>query len=245
MEESFLTEYVRKDLEALGYVTYAEVCVKGGGDKRADMFARVEDPLNENYGKTIAFEAKLSFNLKVLQQAHFWKNRASKVFIIVPAATKDIGTRKFARELCKTLGIGVMEVNLNTSQYHVTVQSSTCHNPVVPPLYQEQRMIKASNAQNQYMTPYKVTVMNIYEFFKNKHFAYISDIVSNIKHHYKSNIAASKAIKYLIENKVMKGFYIVKKNHKIVVGKTSDYNTQLNIFKELKEGNKDGFQDIN
>lgn len=245
MEESFLTEYVRADLEKIGFITYAEVCVKGGGDKRADLFGRIEDPLQENYGETVAFEAKLNFNLKVLQQAQFWTNRAHRSYIIVPSTTKDLGTRKFARELCKLLGIGVMEVNIQKEQYHVTVQSGFCKNPIIPPLYPEQRFIRASNAQNQYMTPYKVTAMSIYDFFIDKQFAYISDIIANIKHHYKSDVAASKAIKYLIENKVLKGFYIVKKNHKIVIGKTQEYLIELDKMNKLKNNRANGLQNTN
>lgn len=236
MEESLLTEYVRADLEKIGYVTYAEVCVKGGGDKRADMFARIEDPLNEEYGKCIAFEAKLSFNLKVLEQAAFWLNRAHMTYIIVPATNKSMSSRKFARELCKVLGIGVMEVNMQKQQYHVTVQSKVCENPIIPALYPEQRMIKASNKYNTYMTPYKVTVMNMYEYFKDKQFVYMSEAISNIKHHYKSDVKASKSIKYLIENKIIRGFYIVKKNHKIVIGKTNEYSIELKKIEDLKNG---------
>lgn len=242
MEESLLTEYVRADLEKIGYVTYAEVCVKGGGDKRADMFARIEDPINEEYGKCIAFEAKLSFNLKVLEQAAFWLNRAHNTYIIVPATNKNLSSRKFARELCKLLGIGVMEVNIQKEQYYVTVQSKLCQNPIIPALYPEQRMIKASNKYNTFMTPYKVTVMNIYEYFKDKNFSYMSEVISNIKHHYKSDIKAKNSLKYLIDNKVIKGFYIVKKNHKIVIGKTNDFNIELKKIENIKEGKTpDGF----
>ncbi len=219
MEESILTEYVRADLEKIGFVTYAEVCVKGGGDKRADMFARVEDPLDEKYGQTIAFEAKLSFNIKVLEQAYFWKNRAHMVYIIVPTSKKNMSSRKFARELCKQIGIGVMEVNLAREQYHITVQSATCANPTIPELYQEQRMVIASNSNNEFMTPFKRTVMRINEFFADRQFSYITELVKGIDHHYKSDIQAAKAIKILIENRVVKGFYIIKKNHKIVIGK--------------------------
>ena len=67
MEESDLTEFVRKDLESIGFITYAEVCVRGGGDKRCDMYARIEDTANPQVGHTIAFEAKLTFNFKVLE----------------------------------------------------------------------------------------------------------------------------------------------------------------------------------
>lgn len=219
MLESVLTEYVRADLEKIGFVTYAEVCVKGGGDKRADMFARVEDPTHEKYGQTIAFEAKLTFNLKVLEQAYFWKNRAHQVYIVVPAIRRALGSRKFARELCQSLGIGMMEVDIDREQYHVTAQSGTCKSPIVPELYQEQRMVIASNAGNVYMTPFKRTVMRINEFFKDKQFCHMTELVKGIDHHYKSDIAAAKALKILIENKAVKGFYLIKKNHKIVIGK--------------------------
>ena len=219
MEESLLTEYVRADLEKIGYTTYAEVCVKGAGAERADMYARCEDPISEQYKETIAFEAKLIFNLKVLEQAYFWKNRATHVYVLIPSTNKNLKTRKFMRELCKLLGIGVMEVNIEKEQYHVTVKSTKCDNPKVPELYPEQRMIIASNSGNIFMTPFKRTVSRLEEYFKDKQFAYISEVVKNVEHHYKSDIKANRNIKIMIEKKIIKGFYIVQKNHKIVIGK--------------------------
>jgi len=52
MEESILTEYVRADLEKIGFITYAEVCVKGGGDKRHPYFLYIE---HEKYIKRRIF----------------------------------------------------------------------------------------------------------------------------------------------------------------------------------------------
>lgn len=219
MEESVLTEFVRKDLESIGFTTYAEVCVKGGGDKRCDMYARIEDPTNKGVGHTIAFEAKLTFNFKVLEQAYFWKQRANEVYVIVPTTFKNLSTRRFAREMCKMLGVGVMEVSVSSQKYHVTVKPTWCSNPKFPPLYDEQKFIIASNSQNNYMTPFKVTVKKINEYMKDRDKEYLTVLVKNIIHHYKGDIQAVRAIKFLVEKNVIQGFYISKESNKIVIKK--------------------------
>ncbi len=220
MKESDLTEYVRADFELLGYTTYAEVCVKGGGSPRCDMYARMEDKNHEMYGHTIVFEAKLVFNFKVLEQCYFWKNRAHDNYIIVPTTYKNMSTRKFARELCRTLGIGVIEVNVNKDKYHVTVKSKRCDKPKIPTLYEQQKLTIASNSDNNYVTPFKITVENINNYMKDKNNdVYLIDLVRNIKHHYKSDISATRAIRFLIDKCVIKDFYIGKNNNKLVIKK--------------------------
>lgn len=217
MEESVLTEFVRQDLESIGYTTYAEVCVKGGGDKRADMYACIEDKTKENFGHTIAFEAKLTFNFKVLEQAYFWKNRAHESYIIVPTTFKNLSTRKFARELCIILGIGVMEVNMHSGKYNITVKPTWCSNPKIPTLYEEQKFIIASNSENKYMTPFKATVKKLNIYMEGRDKAVLTEVVKNIEHHYKGSIQAVRAIKFMVEKNVIEGFYMSKENHKIVI----------------------------
>jgi len=219
MEESVLTEFVRKDLESIGFTTYAEVCVRGGGDKRCDMYGRIEDKDNPNFGHTIAFEAKLSFNFKVLEQAYFWKERANEVYVIVPTTFKNMTTRKFARDICKLLGVGVMEVNVKSEKYHVTVKPTWCSNPKFPTLYEEQKFIIASNSQNNYTTPFKITVKRLNEYMKDRDKALLTQVVKNIEHHYKGDMAAVRAIKFLIEKNIIQEFYISKENNKIVIKK--------------------------
>lgn len=217
MKESDLMEYVRGDFEQLGYTTYAEVCVKGGGSKRCDMYARIEDPENENYGHTIVFEAKLSFNFKVIEQADFWKTRAHDTYIVVPTTYKNISSRKFARNICQMLGIGVLEVNVSQGKYYMTVKSARCDKPKYPTLYDEQKLTTASNSNNEYVTPFKITVNNLNEFMKDKDKEFLTQVVKNIKHHYKGDIAATRNIRFLVEKNVIKGFYITKENNKIVI----------------------------
>jgi hypothetical protein len=223
IKESVLTEYVRKDLEAIGYTTYAEVSFRGGASQRADMFARIEDKDHQMYGMTIAFEAKLTFNLKVLEQAYFWKSRAHEVYIIVPATYKNMSSRRFARELCKMLGIGVMEVNLNRDSYNITVKPVRCDKPKVPQLYEEQKGIIASNDDNNFMTPFKVTVKRLNDFMQDKDAAYLIDVCNNIKHHYKGTAKATRNIRAMIEKNVISNFYITKESGKIVVRKRNGF----------------------
>ena len=221
IEESDLTEFVRADLESIGFTTYAEVCFKGGSDIRCDLFARKENSETRMGGHTILFEAKLTFNLKVIEQCYLWKqkNAAHEFYVICPTTFRKIKSRKFAREVCRLLGIGVMEVDLKSKKYIISVKSVWCPNPKVPALYEEQKSIIASNSDNNYITPFKVTVIKINEYMMNRDREFLYTLIKNIKHHYKSEMSAMKGIKTNIENNVIKGFYITKENNKIVVYK--------------------------
>lgn len=219
MTESDLMEYVRQDFRDLGYETYAEVPMKGGGSKRCDMYARNENKDSNDYGHTIVFEAKLSFNFKVIEQAYYWKKHAHLCYIVVPTTTKNISSRNFAREVCKKMGIGVIEVNVKRGKYFVTVKSEHNPNPKVPKLYEEQKKILSSNSSNTYITPFKITVMQMNEYMKDKKSSSIIDLVKNINHHYKSINSACRSIKVNIERGVIPGYKIVTEKNKLRIYK--------------------------
>lgn len=219
MKESDLMEYVRADFESLGYTTYAEVCASGGGSKRCDMYARIEDKTHENYGHTIVFEAKLTFSFKVLEQANFWKNKAHDTYIIVPSTHKNISSRRFARYVSDVLGLGVLEVNINKGKYYMSVKPKRCNKPKYPKLYDEQKLTLASNSKNEFVTPFKITVTRIHDYMKDIDKVYLTQLTKDIQHHYKSQISATRSIKFLVEKNVIKGFYITKENNKLVIKK--------------------------
>lgn len=215
MKESILTEFVREDLKNIGFTTYAEV-IDSKTSIRCDMYA-----INETTNHCILFEAKTSFNLKVIEQAYHWKTRnsANEYFVLIPTTHKNIKTRKFARKICELLGIGVMEVNINNGKYFISVKPEWNANPKIPKLYDEQKITIASNSNNDYITPFKITVKKINEYMEHKNQEFLTILVKNIEHHYKSNISAVRAIKYLIEKNIIVGFYITKQNNKIVLKK--------------------------
>lgn len=219
--EEDLTEFVRKDLDALGYITYAEVLAKGTGSPRCDMIARIEDKNHKEYGKVLAFESKLAFNFSVLNQANYYvsNKKANETYIICPTTFKKVKTRKFAREVCKLLGIGVIEVNIKTGKYFMTVKPKFIDKINPPKLYEEQKFIKASNAQNKYMTPFKATVSKIVQYMEDKDSEILLNIIKSVEHHYSSDMNAIKNIKNMIEKGVIKGFNLTKINNKLIIKK--------------------------
>lgn len=219
MSESDLTEFVRSDFEQLGYTTYGEVCMAGGGSRRCDMYILNEDKNSNEYNLSIAFEAKLSFNLKVIEQAYYWTNKANYVYILIPVSYKNQKSRVFARMLCDKLGIGVMEVSLTKGKYFVTVKPKLNLKPKRPKLYEEQKETIASNSKNDFITPFKITVKQINEYMQTRDEAYLIEVVKNIKYHYSNERSACNSIKNNILNGVIKGFYISKKNNKLIIKK--------------------------
>jgi len=218
MKEEDLSEYVRKDFEELGYTMYAEVQMRSGGP-RCDMYGRIEDKAHPQYGRTIVIESKLSLNLKVLEQIYGWVGRANLSFILCPTTYKNIKTRRFVRELCKLLGIGILEVDINKNKYYITVNPKYHDNPKHPKLFEGQKALIASNADNNYATPFKNTVELINKHMANRDSDILMNVIKCVPHHYKSDISACKAIKYFIETNVIKNFYIRREKNKIVISK--------------------------
>lgn len=214
LKEEDLTEFVRGDLDLLGYETYGEVSWKGGSSRRCDMFAKLNN-------ESIVFEAKLSFNLKVIEQAFLWKANANKVYVLIPKTYRKVKSRKFARIICEKLGIGVMEVNLTNGNYTISVNPEINMKPKLPKLYDEQKLTKASNAQNQYVTPFKMTVKYLNEYMLNKDSEILMIVIKAIEHHYKNERSACNAIKKLIERNVIENYSIRKENNKIKIIKNN------------------------
>ena len=214
LKEEDLTEFVRRDLEELGYETYGEVSWKGGSSRRCDMFAK-------NGNESIVFEAKLSFNLTVIEQAYKWKANANKVYVLIPKTHRKVKSRIFARTLCQKLGIGVMEVNLYNGNYSITVKPEINNKPKLPKLYTEQKLTKASNAQNEYVTPFKMTVKRLNEYMENKDSEILLNVIKNIDHHYKNEKSACGALKKMIERRVIPDYSIIKVKNKLTIVKNN------------------------
>lgn len=215
ISEEYLSEFVRTDFEKLGYETYAEV-IDLKTTKRADLFL-----INKTTNESIIIESKLSFNLSVIQQAYHWvKNkRAHYVYVLIPRITKTQKTRRFARLICENFGIGVIEFNISNNSYNITVNPVFIEKPKKPTLYKEQKLTKASNKYNKYITPFKITVMRIDEYMKDKQYTTIINLVENIEHHYRSKNSACNSIKNNILNGVIKGYRITKYKNRNVIEK--------------------------
>ena len=213
LSEKDLAVHVVAYLERVGYTTYKEVALNGGGTDRADIYGVAQ--LGNNYA-TVSVETKTTFSIKVIEQAWQWVGRAHNVYIAVPA-TKSRTERVFARDLCSMLGIGVMEVT--GSSVEVTCPALHHPTPVFPKLYEEQKLSIAGNADNEYVTPYKLTADRILVYMQGREKATITEVVTNVKHHYRHNTSAKSALSKLIsmgviEGLTMRGNSVINKNYR-------------------------------
>lgn len=212
-KEEVLALHVVRHLESLDYDVYKEVCKKGGGSDRADIYA-VHNK-GANIGATVAIEVKMTFGLKVIEQAYDWKRFANFVYVAVPVGKRK--DRKFGYFLCKTLGIGVIEIEERRGFATIKVAAPFNTNITKPRLYDEQKFSSAGNANNEYVTPFKMTVSRLYEYLKNNGRMSVSEAISGIDHHYKSHISACNAIIKYIEKGQLPMLKLLSHGHKRLI----------------------------
>jgi hypothetical protein len=112
-----------------------------------------------------------------------------------------------------------MEVDVNTKQIHIPYVSDWCSKPKLPKLYEQQKATVASNSDNEYITPFKITVENLNTYMLNKDRELLTLVIKNIKHHYKTYNSAKHSISEMIRQDVIKGFYLSKCKNKIYINK--------------------------
>jgi hypothetical protein len=217
--ESDLAEKIIKYLESNGWTSYKEVSMRGcGGDVRSDSYFIKKN--GEDIIETMALETKMSFSLKVIEQSDKWKAYSNTAYVCIPSPKR--ATRKgllFGLKVCKSLNIGVFEVNMDTGIIKELNTPIPNKNSKIPPLYEQQRNSIAGNNKSSFITSFKVTVMNIEEYMKDKDGIELKDIISNIKHHYKNNKSALNTIKKMINENIIKGFFLKKEDNKILIFK--------------------------
>lgn len=197
-----------KYFESKGYLTYKEVSLCGGGTIRSDIYCK-----NDN--ESIAIEIKMNMCLKVIEQAFKWREHSNKVYIIVPYKSRQ---NQFAEEICRDYGIGLLYIS--KSNIIEKIKPSLTKNPKEPTLYKEQLDSEASNNRGDFITPFKLTVIEIMNYIKEDNHL-LSDVIKNIKHHYSTDDSAIGSIKKMIKIGVIdvnltkeKNKYWIKK-HKI------------------------------
>lgn len=207
--ETELAKIIVDHLNDLGYDVYKEVSKKGGGSDRADIYA-IRNNVNDTYnGATVSIETKMSFNITVLKQAYNWRQWANLNYVAVPVP-KRIKDRTFIHSLCEGIGVGLIEVDMHSKQCYIIVNPKPNENIKPPTLYEEQKLSIAGNANNQYMTPFKITCARLKEFMKDKEYSVLSTTIKSINHHYKSNISASASLSKYLELGIIEGLTIRK-----------------------------------
>ena len=192
ISEEQLAKMVIDHYEKLGYETYKEVTAKGskgGGTHRADIIAVKGD-------EYIVIETKVGFGLKVIEQAFAWKSKSHKAYIAIPKRKRN-NTKRFGYEICRDMGVGVIEIDIKKKDLFFYCESSINKNPDLPKLYEEQKDATAG-VSSGYITPFKVTKQKIMEYVKQNGECSLSDLVESVDHHYRNNNSAKQSISKLI-----------------------------------------------
>jgi hypothetical protein len=216
MKESELAEKIIEYLEKKGYTSYKEVSMRGkGGNARSDCYFTKEV---NGKTETIAVETKMSMTLKVIEQADTWKSHANQVYVCVPTVgRKGWKGRKFSIKMCKALGIGVFEYGVKgIKESNIGLVNESAK---MPPLYEEQKNSVAGNDSGQFFTSFKNTVNELNKFMEDKDEFVFTDLIKEIKHHYKTENSAKSSLKKMIDRKVIDGYQITKKDKLIYIVK--------------------------
>ncbi len=218
--EADLAKIIVDYLENLGWIAYKEVSIKGkGGGIRSDSYFIKKD-IDGNIIETMSLETKLSFSLKVIEQAEKWMTHANRSYICIPAPKRNIRKSfQFGVKVCKKMNIGIFEVNMSNHSIKELNSPTMAKNTKIPPLYEQQRESEAGNNKGCFITSFKVTVINIEDYMKDKESIELKELISNIKHHYKNDNSASNTIQKFIKEDVIKGYVIKKEDKKIILFK--------------------------
>jgi hypothetical protein len=231
MKESELADKIINYFESKGYITYKEVSMYGkGGDARADIY--FVKKVNDEIVDSVVVETKTSFSTKVIQQADRWKTSklSHRVYVCVPAPKrKDLKSRRFLFKVCKLLGIGVFQYYTNQDfifGIKESVESDVIKTKKYPPLFEEQKDSIAGNDKSEYVTKFKLTVVKLNEFMKDKESYVWKNLIEEIDHHYTNDKSAMSALKKLIGGDgPIPGYYFEKIDKKITLIKGNRFQS--------------------
>jgi hypothetical protein len=203
--EAELAKEVIKHFESLGYITYKEVSLSGGGSIRADIFCKKED-------ESIAIEVKMNMCLKIIEQGFKWREHCNKTYIVISKKGKP---NLFAEMICRDYGIGL--IYCKNGIITERIPPLITKDPKEPKLYEEQLLSLASNNKGDFITPFRLTHKRLVDYVGDKKLI-LSEVISNIDHHYKDNQSAANSIKSMIKIGVIE-LSIVKESGKIWIFK--------------------------
>jgi hypothetical protein len=204
MKEEELALHIVKHFERLGYEVYKEVAMFGGGSMRADIYCLKD-------GETISIETKMGMGLKVIEQAFRWRMNANFAYIAVPYKHK--ADYRFALEICRDYGIGVIYYYPKNGQLEVKILPALNSEPNNPKLYEEQKDSIAGNAKSEFVTPFKLTCKQLIDYISVKGGKVgVKEAIRNIKHHYANDNSAENSLKKMVTLNVLEGVKLIRES---------------------------------
>lgn len=146
-------------------------------------------------------EVKKTFNFKLLEQGIRSKKYANYVYLAIPFARN----MDFKIRLCKDYGIGLIML-LPDGRIHKL--ASPKYNDKLKPLFlSEHQKTSIAGSQNDRVTSFEITRLNVVEFLNNNGGEYDAKLlVESVQHHYANNKSALNCLKAWIKKGIIKEF---------------------------------------
>lgn len=211
-KEADLAQVLIDYMSDKNWESYKEVSLKGkGGNIRSDIF------FVNAYEKN-SVEAKMSLSLKVIHQAKSWIPFSNKSYICIPKPKKkDSKIYKLGLEICRNLNIGIFIIDIKNKEvveYYTPIINTI---PKYPPLFEEQKNSIAGNDKSIFITSFKLTLLKIDFYMKDKtELTSLDEIFSNIQHHYKNKTSAINSYKKYIKKGIIKNYILVNNSIKSI-----------------------------
>ena len=220
ISETDLAQQVVAWLDTNKWEVFQEVRLFHSGDPIADIVAR--------RGKCIwIIECKTSFNADVIAQSYNWIHHAHMRSIAYPKEKRD-RTGTFLKQVAEHYGIGSIIVNsfknFDTEGYTSTVtyrpgefeKHPHFADKVSAALKPEhQSWSKAGSRGGGYYTPFKDTCQQVVAYVREHPGCTIKEMMSGVKHHYKSYRGACVQVGKFIEEGVINGIYFRKEGKEL------------------------------
>lgn len=210
--EADLARKVIKWLEGHGWDVYQEVEYRGS---IADIVCLC-DP------KVWVIECKQSLGFAVMEQAMYWRGRANYSSVAVPLVKRYSRGRVFAEQVCRSFGLGLIEVGSASVDYGEQWSSGGVVERVPPKLYRKSHaesirevlqpehktFAAAGSPTGKRWTPFQGTVQQLTKFVKANPGCSMKEMVDGIRHHYTSASSAKGSLRKWIDAGTIPGIRV-------------------------------------
>lgn len=192
MKESELAKHFIDYFKGNGYEVFSEVKANSIID-----FVAVKDEIR------IGVEVKVALNFSVLEQAYFNRNHFHKIYVAVPYKKSD-----FSFKICEDYGFGLL-------LYHgrmgvVERIESKFNDPKYKVKLKEYHKLSVAGSQNDRMTDFKWTILQITKYLKDNDGATLDDVLSKVPFHWKTKATAISCLRKYCNKGIITEFIIRK-----------------------------------
>lgn len=204
MIEASLAEKVVGYFEEQGFTIYQEVVARCG---RADIVA-VNGPV------VAIVEVKTSMGLALLAQTAAWVGMANLVYAAAPYPRE----RRYVERIAREQGFGLIAIDdkMDEPREFVAPRFQRGKAIIRNALCEEQRTFAAAgNAGSKFWSPWQSTCREVRNAVKKR--TTIADLVTTIKHHYRTTATARACLTKWIECGKIPGVRIVREGKAVFV----------------------------